>query len=249
MPHNLGMLTCDPAGAPDSALGSFVDSFLTDAPWVRRRVETVSFVDVDTVRRQTTLDIDTAQLQVRASGCPFFEDRALAPLAILSKELLMNFDLRDRHGAALPVAPRQVDSFMALSALAGAARAVLGHARLPDLPRVVERLRQLTYDFPDEGDDPFESMVGSWAVPDVWTPVEKEAWSNLLGDESFSRLLRDFTFHFLLVTQVPTDVPTHIVKFSYEEFLPLSGLSVREAVGLDPAILPFRAPAVGWARL
>src|SRR5688500_2897621 len=106
------MLTC-PTTVPDPGIASYVDSFLRDAPWLRRRVETVRFLDIDTVVRRTTLDVGVADVQQATAACPVFPDRPLVPLAMIKKDLLVDFDLRDRGGGALAVVPRDVDTFFA----------------------------------------------------------------------------------------------------------------------------------------
>ncbi len=241
------MLNC-PTTAPDPRVGAFVHSFLREAPWLRRRVETISFKDVDTVERRTTLDIGIAELKGALGDCPVFEDRPLVPLVMLSKDLLINFDLTDRTGAVLPAIPREVDAFFGWSALASAAAEVLD-VPMTNLPTALSsRLSRVAYDFPDGRDSPNDSTLHSWAVPSGWSSEDQSAWQRLLTDDGFARLLRDFTFHFLLITQIPIESAIHVVKFRYDEFLPYSEIEPLEKIGLQSTEMDVLAPAVGWAR-
>src|SRR5687768_15335347 len=189
---------------PDSSLAQYVDIFLRDAPWLRRRVETVSFLDVDTVVRRTTLDVGIAEVLEASEGCPFYVERPLVPLAMLRKDLLTDFDLRDRQGGALAVVPRDVDSFFAWSTLCADAARVLGTESRASAGRrrqrapsaVMAHLRDLAFRFPEPGDDPYDPTLRSWESPAGWTEVDRRAWRVLLENEPFARLLRDFTFNF-----------------------------------------------------
>lgn len=241
------MLTC-PTDLPDQALARYVDSFLQRAPWLRRRVETVAFIDVDTVVRRTTLDVGTSEVELASNGCPIFPDRPLVPLAMLKKDLLVDFDLRDRQGGALAVVPRDVDSFFAWSTLCVEAERVLGTEVLVASAPVATRLRELAFNFPHPGDEPYDAALRSWETPPGWTDPDRSVWRALLEDEPFVRLLRDFTFNFILMTQLETGSAIQLVKFSYQQHLPYSGLLLLERLGVRATELDIVAPAVGWAR-
>jgi hypothetical protein len=227
-------------------IGKLVHSFLKDAPWLRRRVETVSFLDVDTIERRTTLDVDIAQLKMASAKCPMDRAYPLVPIAVLRKDLLVDFDLRDRFGGALAVVPRSVDSYFAWSALCVAADGVLGAPLHRRSIAVATRLRELAYDFPEENDTLYSEFLASWEKPNSWAAEDHETWRTLLENEGFSRLLRDLTFNFILLTQVATDSHLQIVKFSYQEYVPYTELFVTERLGLKATELSVVAPSVGW---
>jgi hypothetical protein len=109
-------LKCD-VDHPNQPLADFLDLFLAEAPWLRRRVETVAFLDFDTVVRRSTFDIGSGELLDATKHCPLYPERPLVPLTTMKKELLTDFSLRDRSGGALAVAPRDVDTFFAWSLL------------------------------------------------------------------------------------------------------------------------------------
>ena len=78
-----------------------VDALVKDAGWVRRRVDTVRFVDSATLARSVTLDLDLAQVREAAVAAGFPTHAVPVPLAVLRKGLLLDFDLRDASGEAL----------------------------------------------------------------------------------------------------------------------------------------------------
>lgn len=247
MTHTVTVLKCE-VNAPDAALAQYVELFLREAPWLRRRVETVRFVDVDTVIRNTTLDIGLAEVVAAAKDCPLFQERPLVPLAMLKKELLIDFDLRDRQGGALPVVPRDVDSFFAWSSLSVEGARVLGNPVAIESAAVSQHLQGVAFGFPDPTDDPYDATLRSWEAPPGWSDQDRRAWRTLLEDEPFARLLRDFTFNFILMTQLESNSALQLAKFSYQQHLPYSELVLLERLGVRSTELAIIAPSVGWAR-
>jgi hypothetical protein len=247
MDHNHGVLSHS-LDHFNQEIGDFVHRFLKDAPWLRRRVETVSFMDVDTISRRTTVDIDVAELSKAVKNCPMKHGKfPLVPIAILRKDLLVDFNLRDRLGGALAVAPRSIGTYFAWSALCVAARDVLSEPLDDRSPAVMQRLREIAYEFPKSSDDPHDDFLYSWEKPNTWNANDNETWQELIRNEGFSRLLREFTFNFILLTQVGTESKIQIVKFSYQQFLPFTELWIRERLGLRATELSVFAPGVGWA--
>ncbi len=73
-------------------------------------------------------------------------------------------------------------------------------------------------------------------------------WRALIDHGDFARLLRDFTFNFLLITQLETDSALQLVKFSYKQHLPYSKLLLTERVGSSRLNSPStRRPLAGRA--
>jgi len=127
-----------------------------------------------------------------------------------------------------------------------AAEEVLGSPLSDRSTAVVTRLRELAHDFPEPNDGPYDDFLDSWEKPNSWASEDHETWKVLLNNEGFSRLLRDFTFNFILLTQVATDSHLQIIKYSYQQYLPFTELWVRERLGLRATELAVIAPSVGW---
>lgn len=167
---------------------------------------------------------------------------------MIKKDLLVDFDLRDREGGALAVVPRDVDAFFAWSALCADAYRVLGADVLAASETVAKHLHSLAFAFPHPADEFYSAVLRSWELPQGWGDVDRQVWRALEGDEQFVRLLREFTFNFILMTQLEIGSAIQIVKFSYQQHLPYSELLLSERLGVRATELAIVAPSVGWAR-
>ena len=233
---------------PSTALALYTDQFLQRAPWFQRRVETVEFLDIHHVVRRTTLDIRVEEVCRHAETCPFFDGRPLVPLTMLAKHLFADFDLRDQRGGSLLVAPRDIDSFFAWSLLCHKAQEVLGH---PASSGVETHLRGLCRDFPQPEDRPDAPIaeLKTWVAPKGWKPEDPEGkeWEKLLANEQYESVLREFTFNFLLITQLDAhSLAPQLVKFAYQEYVPFYDMPLLERIGLREAVISIDVPAIGW---
>jgi len=229
----------------DADVAAYVRSFLDDCPWVRRRVEKIEFVDDATISRHTTLDLSGVDLTAVTQACPFHADRPIVPIAVLRKNLLVHFDLRDNMSQTLAVLPREVDTFFAWSLLMEQAGQSLGDQVDEEIANF---LWSLAFSFPDPDDDPFQSTVRAWVPPQAWSHERRRIWRRLLEDPTFSRFLRDFTFNYLLLTQVTGGQATHIIKYSYHQHFPFKPDKWPARLGWVPPEIQIDAPAVGWGR-
>jgi hypothetical protein len=195
-----------------------------------------------------TLDISMREIEKASKGCPMYSDRPLVPLAFMKKELLASFNLRNGSGTSIPVVPRNVDTFFSWSFLCVEASHCLG-VSLEGLPKAVMRhLREIAFTFPDDADDVYSKSVRTWRTPSYWPPKTNEVWRKLIDDTRFNRFLRDFTFNYLLITQVQSKPATQLIKFSHQQFLSYNKITRSEALGLAAAEFPIDAPSVGWGR-
>lgn len=233
---------------PSLEVGTYVHGFLEAAPWVRRRVETVRFLDAQTVKRSVTLDIGMAEVCAAAPIPPLVESRPLVPLTLMRKDLLMNFDLRGRSGAALPVVPREVDAYMAWSALAQSASTALGLDVATRYPGISRHLREIAWCFPDDDDsvDLRAEDLNTWNAHG-FVDDELRTWEDLVADPGFQKVLRDFTFGFLLVTQLEVGPHLEIVKLTYRQNIDPK-LYVAESIGLAPIELDIDMPGLALDR-
>lgn len=169
------------------------------------------------------------------------------PLAVIQKGLLVDSDLRDEGGAALPIATRDVDSYLAWSALIAF---IIDHhnAELEVGGLLASHLRSIVSEFPDPEDSPFGDQLRSWATPSGW-PVElRDEWLALLDDDAVAALLADLTFSYLLITFVPADKPLRIVKLSYLTGFTFRRMSLFGRLLLEPATISIDAYSIGWSK-
>jgi len=245
------MLTCN-LDNPNEKIAEYVGSFLHDPVWVRRRIETVTFLDYDTIRSRTTLDIQMSTIANLMSDLPLHPSRPLVPLAVLKKDLLANFDLRDASGNALSVVPRYVDTFFAFSFLCAEAAKVLGNELGNVAVEIRQHLKNLVFDFPDIKDKVSFLTVNKWNSHESWESDVLEKWEELLENNDFNGYLRDFTFNYILIAQLPSGPDVQIVKYSHQSSprpnLRLSKNTVSELIGFDAAEFSIQAPSIGWDR-
>lgn len=241
------MLKCS-LTTPNEQIAEFVRRFLDNPDWVRRRVETISFIDSLTTLRKTTLDIEMTTLLEAAGGGFFLPATPLVPLAVFSKDLLSNFDVRDHDGSVLSIVPRDIDSFFAWSFLCKEAARVL-RLNIEDLSSdLSSHLYRISYSFPHNDDRIFEKIVRSWTPTEPWGSGTSEQWQLLVSNEEFSRFLRDFTFNYILIAQLSMTPTVQVIKYAYQLTPPLNGWTDSPLSGVTPLQFSFYAPSIGWER-
>ena len=114
----------------DVKLGRQALALLRDSSWIRRRVETIRFVDQLKLQQRVTVDVSMARAieletttrpetdSTADESTPYVDDNYRpVPLTLLQKQLLTDFDLLDPAGRALPCATRVEDVYYGWSAL------------------------------------------------------------------------------------------------------------------------------------
>lgn len=165
------------------------------ARWTHRRVEHLVFVDDQTVRRAVSVDFE---VPAELTGVPI-------PLALLRKRPLVDFDLRDEGGRALPMLTRRQNGRIASEVLLAAAEAVTGEALGDDL--VADLLRVSTA-APEEAEAVLEGLRAG---------ARGTEGAALLGDPGFETLAFELARSFLLLVEIPPDGVRRVLKFAYAE--------------------------------
>lgn len=228
------------AEEPDWWLGGAIYLCVARAPtWIRRRVESVSFLDARSMRRRVSLDFEIPDESVSPGRPP-----PAIPLALLEKRPLVNFDLRDETGASLTVLTKEENGFAAWSALARIAQheahVVFGEKKtLP--PEILSDLRRVAGSSGLRALDALQHLGGD-VDPDLRTALQSSPF--------FMDFANSLAQAFLLLT--PTDDPpgtARIAKFSYAqplEFPPETRWQrFAGQVGIQAAEYGFRIPAIG----
>jgi hypothetical protein len=189
-------------------------ALLLDFQWIHRRIEGISFVDELRVQRRISLDFSVSDAMPKAPGDP---NSVLVPIAILRKEKLRKFDLRDSDGNALAVLTAEQNGRLTgalLVALYGAACRRSDPAFAPD-PDVERDLRDLATANPDTAKHIRRRLEGT-------EPGHPAHHIHAIATRSVLRtLIVDFESHFMLVAVVPgSSGQRRIVKYSHEQ--PLS---------------------------
>ncbi len=198
------------------AFGLVVFAMMADwKAWVGRRVETVTFLDPDTVRRQVSVDFTVPELPL------IFEldgrSLHLLPLALLRKRRLTHFDLRDETGRTLPLITGRANGALAASALAEAARAFQPNRELEAFPRgnLSDELWRIATRPAYEAREVWRSLALTHAGD---TPLERDLRQALTKSWRFMSLANDLTRNLLVATPLLVDgEERRIIKFAYTE--------------------------------
>lgn len=222
--------------------------WLHSRDWVRRRTETVTFVDDRTVRRQVTVDFVTPAYAptLVVAGLPM----DLVPVALLQKKSLVHFDLVDETRASLSLLGLRQQQTLTAAALRGVAESIEHAGRS------------------DQQDELDGKLVDCLVFGD--RPLVRCAMQSLTEDENFEHLRRDALFlmtaerfldSWMMCLLLPRqEVTRRILKFSFDEPLDLhfeKGVQgfCRDADGLEPEAFQLqkaprgRRTSVGWSRI
>lgn len=239
-------------------LGREAAHLLSSSEWVLRRKEKVTLLDETTVRRQMSVDFQVP------SGRPSLgqvdgEPVAYAPLFFLQKglddpfdpaaplkdphKLFANFDLRNEHGQALSLPPREWNGLVTSQML----RAVLSEAavRHPPAPidmtgieailHLVCTAEQLTAENLLESLRQKESVDG-----ERWTRDQAELWRLDREDQQLHRMLNlSAGASVAMVPLIGRNARHGILKLSYDEQV------AKLTPPGSPLLRPFLA-AIGW---
>ena len=238
-------------------LGNITLALLTDVDWLGRRVETVRFVNANTLERSISLDLDLPRMGQIVAGAGGDTSRPVAvPLTVISKGLLLDLDLRDGAGAALSVLSSEDDARASQAAMLAELRR--GGTDVSQLsPAILQTIYDAARSFPSEADvqslrDPAHvvSAIEAWQLaPDLsGAPGEAERWAKLLDtNENFWSWMVNFTQRFMLMTHVDLRNGPQLIKLRYIETQEPSHPGWREKLAIEPFLAWLEAPAVGMA--
>jgi hypothetical protein len=181
--------------------------------WMHRRVESIEILDDRSIHRRVSLDIAIEPDQV------FPKDQELdpatlgfTPLTLLRKEILRNFDLRDRHSQPLPMLTKEQIDKIAADSLILIAEGIL-EAALPT--NLEHNLRFVVDAEPEIARREFEYW--SWAAKDPSNP-DHSTWNALMTEDAFLDFSNSLVDNFMLLAATD-ELPSkrQVLKLSYEE--------------------------------
>lgn len=218
-------------GKVDRGLGKPVlRLLLTMDRWVHRRVETVRFLSDRRIERQVSVDLEPDQVLDRRS-VP--EGPLPVPLTLLTKDLMVGFDIQDAAGISVPVCTRSQNGTVALSMLVSACEAVLDQ-RLTSL--LIGELRTIAHGDPSAARDSRDRLIAdprpSGVAPEVGALRDSPQFPLVHA------LLSDLANNFLLAVPLdPGALDRRVITFSYQEWL-----------GKRRPALPVHASNLGWVQ-
>ncbi len=186
--------------------------FINSSAWVVRRVEHVTFLDECTVRRGVSIDYVPPPDAVTICR-PGGQHVRVLPLAIMRRKSLVNFDLRDHDGRALPLLGLRQNQALTLAAVRAWAAATLDEQ--------AESLSRETDEFLDDvvaGD-----QTELWrAYKRMWTAEPGTQLQRLGKDQLFRAVLDRLANSFVLYGLHEGPIgERRVIKFSYDEPLAL----------------------------
>ncbi|HWT21865.1 MAG TPA: hypothetical protein VN213_00005, partial [Solirubrobacteraceae bacterium] len=202
---------------------------LAEEAWVHRRVETLDVLSAEIARRQVSVDfaVPAALRPALAVG----EGQAIVPLAVLRKQILRHFDLRDEGEEAVPVLARDHTTL-----LAGAALLAQASDAVPDLgPELAARLLGVVRSA--------DSASGRQRLSALEADAAAEpAVAALLDHEPTARLLAELAESYPLLAVLEDTGRRRVVKYRYDSFLSARP-GWRVATGIDPLVIRLSVPA------
>lgn len=235
-------------------IGAYYADLLGDGSWIRRRVETVEFLDDHRIERRVTLDVNGDDLRSRADLHGLETLHILpVPLATLNKELQFDVDVRDMRDEPIPVTLSDEDSHIAhafalsiisdtvtLNTLSDALRKELFRLiRRPSVVRLAELARRV-------------SIPSHAANPEIDIDLsddDKLVWRSLFDSDITRQLLVQLSQSYVFAAQITPLPGTFIVKFRYvEEWRPSPRWRLGEQLGYQAAKLFVPAYAIGSAQ-
>ena len=244
-------------------VGAYFCSLIDNPDWIRRRVETVHFVDLTRVERRVTLDIDMSKVVQHAVDANLdlaAVEHLPVPLAMLQKTLLLDIDVKDSSGTSLSIATSDEDS--------GAAHAVMLHRidqqGMTLTPLLSDKLYQIAKDMPSQSDylalagmlppRKRQRMIGidAWALGNAKprpTQAERRIWDDLFKTDTIKKTIADFTRLFMPTVYLrKNSTGLSLLKFRYvESETTLRRGNLLNRLGLTPSTVLIDAPAVGRA--
>ncbi|HEY4811820.1 MAG TPA: carboxypeptidase-like regulatory domain-containing protein [Solirubrobacteraceae bacterium] len=181
--------------------------------WMDRRVESVRFLDPDTVRRQVSVDLTVPRLpkiMVERDGTPV----QFLPLGLLRKRRLAQFDLWDESRRVLPLMSSGSNGALAAATLMEGARAFARpRTDLPPKP-ILDDIWDITNAQADHALETWRRLAQGGHPGDAegdWRRILTCSWR-------FMSLANDLARSFLVLTPIHCHADDRrVIKFAYTE--------------------------------
>ncbi len=214
---------------------------LSDEPrWIHRRVETVDLLAQELVHRQVSVDFTLP--------APLYDDLRIgpagpwcAPIAVLEKRPLRNFDLRE-HDEWRSILGASSGGPIAAGVVTAAAQLAVAPDTLdPDVAGLLERIARSDLD---------ESRAAMAQLH--WRADHVPQIAQILADETSGYFLATFAESYMLIALLDAPQGRRIFKYAYEEHLRLGGHASRprrlaRRLGWSPFVVDVAVPTAAHA--
>ncbi len=231
-----------PTWLTDDVVESVALGLVAPDEWVHRRVESITFIDDETLLRRASVDF-TVGFATPVIGDPAQSTR-IVPVTLLRKRDLRAFDIRGADGRSLPILTTRQNGELANAVLQYTVGAVAGssiEAIVPELGRIA------TSPLADA------QIVRSSLLTRLSSDPSMAALRSLADNEIFSEFTQQFAENFILAALVDeADGRRAVLKFSYEEPAQSSDVSrferFTQAMGWSAREFRFDIPAAATAQ-
>lgn len=205
--------------------------------WIHRRVETISLLSPEMVRRSVSVDFTVPRVFRDRIALPSHREW-LVPLATLRKAPLRHFDLSDEAGRAVPLVGRSQNKLFSHAALVASAGLALKRAKegAPS-DELIERLRIIAAESPAEAEDALGQMLDVAGEGDA-------QHQTVLGDAKTTSLMLDLAESYVLLAVVDDVDRRRVLKFSYDyELENIARPTIPAQLGWAPLWIETEVPA------
>lgn len=210
-----------------AALRRYLVDLTENSSWVKRRVETVEFLDISRRERRVTLDISWHAIQERATEAGLLSTGKLPiVVATLPKGLLLDVDLRGEHGRPMPVLTSHQDSF--------ASQLIIAE----------NYLRETGQEMPHDLLDATYEHCRNFSVPTVEPRLE----SLHAKAPSTANKVAFLGSNFMMLTELEPSAPTFILKVRLVESNEHERRGLLEALSLRSQVQYIEAPGIANAQ-
>ena len=229
------------SSTPDWLTADVVDAvalgLVAPDEWVHRRVESIGFIDDQTLLRRASVDF-TVGFATPIVGSSLANQRVV-PVTLLRKRVLHGFDIRDANGVSVPILTTRENGELA-SAVLRYTIGVMTNVNVDSIATELGRIATSPTEIAREERNTLLSRLG--------TEPALASLRALADNRTFCEFTQQFAENFILAALVQeSDGRRAVLKFSYEEPAQSADVGRRErfaqAMGWSPREFSFDIPA------
>lgn len=218
--------------------GLRIRGMLDDTSWVKRRVEQISFIDDQTVRRRVSIDFKLPEDYANAAelrGTHWY-----VPFALFRKERpLVGFDLLDEEQRALPLATTRESRSVADWTLGEAAGSILKQGERKLSRELGERLKAVVRCAPADAERAVREAIDPHGGLDRY---------HLARDPLMERLVKDLSRYHLVLTLITEPCERRVVKFCFHEKVVIRDRGLTSLLGWKAPSFEVLTPGVSLSQ-
>jgi hypothetical protein len=182
---------------------------LRQQEWFHRRVEQVTYEDIDLMRRRNSVDFTIPEWALDILGAKTKPINVAVPISLFRKDTLVHFNLNDEHGAAAPLFLGPQAAQLAELALLATAELALNNGNLPST--IVDGIKEVADAAPSEARQAQERL---YAPKKTYATMRQELEQHSI----FRALVKSFIENYIAAVLLPTRRgERRVIHFAYDE--------------------------------